>query len=125
MNRVIDWRRVRQEVVQPLRAGGQTSWHPFDWETMEGLAPEPITAQPANIVILDGAYSCQPELSDLIDLSCLVVLPDDVRRERLRQREGEEFVSEWHAIWDEAEDHYFGMIRPPQAFDLVIHRPAD
>ncbi len=124
-DRVIDWRRVREEVLQPLRVGMQARWHPFDWETMEGLAPEPIIAQPSDIVILDGAYSSRPELADLIDPSILVVLTDVVRRERLRHREGEAAVSEWHAIWDEAEEYYFGTVRPPHVFDVVIERPVD
>ncbi len=124
-DRVIDWRRVREEVLVPLRARMQARWHPFDWEAMKGLAPDPIMAQPADIVILDGAYSSRPELADLIDLSMLVTLPDAERRTRLEQREGEEFVSEWHAIWDEAEEYYFGTVRPPQVFDVVIARPVD
>jgi uridine kinase len=124
-DRVIDWQRVREEVLQPLLAGNQATWHPSDWNSMEGLAPESTAASPSKIVILDGAYSSRVELCDLIDLSILVVLPDAVRRERLKQREGEAFVSEWHAVWDEAEDYYFGHVRPPQAFDVVIERPVD
>ena len=124
-DRVINWRRVRAQVLQPLRAGTPASWQPFDWETMEGLAAEPITAQPSSMVILDGAYSSRPELADVIDLSILVTLPDALRRARLRQREGEDFMSEWHAIWDDAEEYYFDAVRPPETFDVGIHRSAD
>ena len=124
-DRVIEWRRVRDEVLQPLRGGLPARWHPFDWEAMEGLAAEPIMARPADIVLLDGAYSSRPELGDLIDLSILVVLADGVRRERLRQREGEAVIAEWHAIWDEAEEYYFGMVRSPHVFDMVIERPVE
>jgi uridine kinase len=123
-DRVIDWRRVREEVLLPLRHGRGARWRPFDWDTMIGLSPETVTASPSHVVILDGAYSARPELADLIDLCILVTLDDAVRRERLRQREGEDLVSAWHAVWDEAEDHYFGVIRPPEAFDLVISRPS-
>lgn len=124
-DRVIDWRRVRAEVLLPLRAGATARWHPFDWEKLDGLAPVPIEAGPSPIVILDGAYSARPELADLIDLSILVTLPDDVRRARLAQREGEDLTLEWQAVWDEAEAFYFGTVRPPEAFDLVIDRPGD
>lgn len=41
------------------------------------------------------------------------------------RREGEEFKSEWQSIWDEAEEYYFGTVRPPLSFDVVIERPAD
>jgi hypothetical protein len=46
-----------------------------------------------------------------------------VRRARLREREGEDSTSAWHAIWDE--EYSFGTIRPPEAFDLVIERLID
>lgn len=124
-DRVIDWGRVRTEALLPLRAGLPACWHPFDWDAMEGLAVEPIRAQPSRIVILEGAYSARPELANVIDLSILVTLPDATRWERLLQREGEAFMSEWHGIWDEAEEHYFGTVRPAEGFDLVIHRPVD
>jgi uridine kinase len=124
-DRVIDWRRVRAEALLPLRAGRPARWHPFDWETMDGLAPESIEAQPSPIVILDGAYSSRPELADLIDLSILVTLPDDVRWARLRRREGEDLTLDWQAVWDEAEAYYFRTVRPPEAFDVVIDRPGD
>ncbi len=123
-DRLIDWRRVRDEVLLPLRAGRGASWRPFDWNTMHGLSPETITAPASRLIILDGAYSARPELADLIDLTILVTLDDAVRLERLRQREGEDATSAWQAVWDEAEDFYFGTIRPPEAFDLVISRPT-
>lgn len=121
-DRVIDWRRVRAEVLVPLRAGLPVRWQPFDWERMEGLSPTSITASPSDVVLLDEAYSARPELADVIDLSVLVTLPDAVRRARLLQREGEDFMAEWHAIWDEAEEFYFSTVRPPEAFDVVIER---
>ncbi len=121
---VIDWRRVRDEVLLPLRNGQGASWRPFDWDTMTGLSPDAIAVQPSHIVILDGAYSARPELADLIDLTILVTLDDATRQERLRQREGEDITSAWQAVWDEAEDYYFDTIRPPETFDLVISRPS-
>jgi predicted GIY-YIG superfamily endonuclease/uridine kinase len=119
---VIDWRRLRREVIEPLRAGRAAVWHPIDWTTMMGLSPDVITCEPAPVVILDGAYSARPELSDLVDLRILVQLPDAVRRERLRLREGADYVERWHAVWDEAEDYYFTQVRPPSSFDVVIDR---
>lgn len=41
------------------------------------------------------------------------------------RREGEEFTSEWQAISDEAEECYFGTVRPPHTVDVVIERPVD
>lgn len=124
-DRVIDWRRVRHEVLEPLIANRQAVWHPFNWEAFEGLAPHTITADAAPIIILDGAYAARPELSDLINLSILLQLPDDIRRERLKLREGEDYLSAWNAVWEEAEDHYFTHVRPPSSFNIVLERAPD
>jgi uridine kinase len=121
-DRVIDWRRVRHEALEPLIANQRAEWHPFDWETLNGLAPQTVSAEPRKLIILDGVYSARLELSNLINLSVLVRLPDIVRRERLKKREGAHYVSEWHPVWDEAEDYYFMEVRPPESFDLIFER---
>jgi uridine kinase len=120
-SKVIDWRRLRAEALEPLRAGMRASYHPFDWRTWMGLAPESIDLKPARVVIVDGVYSARPELRDLIDLAVLIEMPKDAeRRRRLIRREGAGAMAEWHAIWDEAEDHYFTHVRPPTSFDLRV-----
>ncbi len=116
--RCIDWRRLRSEVLEPLLAGRAASWHPFDWEAGHGLSEHAIVAEPARVVILDGAYSSRTELSDLIELSVLVEAPAEVRRERLVKRDGA--IDEWYARWDEGETYYFTQVRPRSAFDLVV-----
>lgn len=120
----IDWRRLRAETLEPLLAGRAATWRPFDWASGHGLAAEPMRAGPTRLVVLDGAYSSRPELQDLIDLSILVEVADDAeRRRRLVAREGAAYTLEWHARWDEAEDHYFAVVRPRAAFDLVVANP--
>lgn len=116
----IDWRRQRP-VLELLARGETASWHPYDWEIDDGrLAPHLITCNPAPVVILDGAYSARPELTDLFDLRVLLDAPIDLRKARLIQREGEGYREEWNARWDEAEEWYFGKVMPPETFDLVV-----
>jgi uridine kinase len=119
-DRVIDWKRLRFEVLEPLLSGRAARWRSFNWEMLEGLSDLEIVAQPAPVIILDGAYSSRPELADLIDLSILVQLDDATRRERIRNREGADFVAAWHPVWDEAEKYYFTQVRPVEAFDIVF-----
>lgn len=118
---VIDWRRLRSEVLEPLLAGRRASWHPFDWNAGKGLAAHYINRDPTPLIVLDGAYSARPELSDIIDLSVLVEVPDDSdRRVRLVKREGKKYMDDWHRRWDPAENYYFSKVRPKTSFDLVI-----
>lgn len=126
--RVIDWRRQR-DVIETLRRSGVARWRPFDWnaEDWDGdlvpLATVPTVARAAPVVILEGAYSCRPELHDLLDLRVLVEVADDVRRRQLLEREGDAYQADWEARWATAEDHYFGTVMPPEHFDLVVGSP--
>lgn len=122
---VIDWRRQRT-VLQQLRSEGLASWFPFDWDADDWdsdvvpLRCEPIHSVLASVVILEGAYSARPELHDLLDLRVLLEVSTNVRRQRLLERDGEEYRSDWEARWSVAEDHYFGTVMPPERFDLVL-----
>lgn len=50
----------------------------------------------------------------------LLQAPDEVRRRRLRTREGEDDDVDWSARWTQAEEHYFTHVMPPGNFDLVL-----
>lgn len=120
VDQCIEWQRLRAEVLEPLLAGKTAVWHPFDFKTWQGQSPATMEAGPARLIILDGAYSARPELSDLIDLAILVEAADGIRRKRLIAREGAEYMHAWHRVWDEAEDFYFTHVRPPESFDIKV-----
>jgi uridine kinase len=121
----IDWRRLRAEALEPLLAGKPAKWHPFDFDTIRpdgtyAMRTDFVECQPADVIILDGAFSARPELADLIDLSVLIDVPVAVRHQRLAARESTPFVESWHARWDAAEAYYFTHVRPKSSFDLVV-----
>jgi uridine kinase len=122
---VIDWRRLRTNALEPLLAGKVARWHPFDFERQRAdgtypLSEQFVVRQPADVIVLDGAYSSRPEVADLIDLSVLVDVPVDERHRRLLGREDGDWLAGWHRRWDEAEAYYFGQVRPKESFDLVV-----
>jgi uridine kinase len=119
----IDWRRLRDEALEPLLAGRSAAWRPF-----YALGPEspPVTVAPKPVIVLDGAYSGRPELADIVGVAVLVVVRDDeTRRRRLIAREGEPFMAAWHSLWDAAEDHYFSKVARPARFDFVIESSSE
>lgn len=119
----IDWKRMRREVLEPLLAGRPVSWHPLAFDPgvgWTGWKDELVSLEPADVLILDGAYSARPELADIIDVSVLIEALDKTRQERILAREGAAFAMAWHKVWDSAEDYYFSKIRPKESFDLVI-----
>jgi uridine kinase len=85
------------------------------------MAAEPVVLAPRAVIVLEGAYSCRPELADLIDLTVLVVAAPAERRRRIAGRQTDkEWTDTWHARWDAAEAYYFTNVRPPSSFDLVV-----
>jgi len=122
---VIHWRRLRAEALEPLLKAERAEWHPYDFEQVrpDGTYPlkrETTRREPASVIVLEGAYSCRPELADLIDLSVLVDSPVDMRLKRLAARENADFLRSWHARWDDAEEYYFFRVRPKSSFDLIV-----
>ena len=122
----IDWRRLRRDALEPLRAWKPAAWHAFDFQAgirLDGtyaMCAEIIRRKPAALIILEGAYSSRPELTDLIDLSVLIDAPTSIRQQRLAARETEGFLLAWHARWDVAEEFYFTHVRPRSSFGLIV-----
>ncbi len=115
----IDWQRARHEALEPLLSGQTAIWHPFNFATGIGLADYVVIRRPAPVIILEGAYSSNPTLSDILGLTVFVDTPTEVRYARHNDREGHD-DSSWHELWDEVELFYFTQVRPPSSFDLVV-----
>lgn len=123
---VFDWGRVRAEVIEPLRQGKPVKWYSFDFASglradgTYGLEKEAKQRNPARLIVLEGAYSSSPEVTDLVDFSILMNVPREIRHARIAAREDPDFLTKWHQRWDEVEDYYFHVVRPKSSFDLVI-----
>jgi uridine kinase len=112
-----DWRRLRAEALEPLRAGRGATFRRFDWERGHGLGGS-VLVTPEPLIVLEGVFSSSPELSDLVDRSVYVDTPEPERLRRLRAQVTPE---EWDDEWLKAEHAYFDLIRPPSTFDLIVH----
>ena len=126
LNRVFDWQRLRENAIEPLLAEKPARWHPFDFQS--GLRPDgtygmkidPVERRPADVILIEGAYSAHPALDDLIDLAVLIDVPIEERHARLETREDTDFLAKWHSRWDAVERYYFDQVRPRNSFDLVV-----
>jgi uridine kinase len=126
LKRVFDWNRLRDHAIAPLLDGKPASWQAFDFESglrpdgTYGMQEDTIEREPADVILLEGAYSAGPELADLVDLAILVDVPDEERHARLKAREDKVFLEKWHARWDAVESYYLTQVRPKSHFDLVV-----
>lgn len=126
LNCVFDWRRLRENAIEPLLRGHPAKWHPFDFQSglrpdgTYGMMAEPVERSPAKVILIEGAYSAHPALADLIDFAILLDVPIEERHARLRAREDKDFLAKWHERWDAVERYYFNQVRPRNSFDLVV-----
>lgn len=123
---MFDWQRLRESAIVPLLAGKPAMWYAFDFKSglrsdgTYGMKTDPIELEPADVILIDGAYSACPELGDLVDLTILVDMSIGERHARLASREDKDFMDRWHKIWDPVEKYYFTHVRPKSSFDLVV-----
>jgi len=123
---VFDWNRLRKDVIAPLLKSQSASWYAFDFQS--GLQSDgtykmekyPKELSPAQVILIEGAYSASPELADVVDFAILVDVPIKERHARLAARDDHEFSNNWHQRWDDVEDYYFDQVRPKSSFDFVV-----
>ena len=118
---VIDWERLRDEGLLPLRAGHHATFQPYDWDANDGRLAPAKTVPAAKLIIVEGVYAARPELADLIDFAVYLGIDPDVRARRYAQREDE---PDWRGFWERGEIYYFSDVRPPASFDLQLDAEA-
>ncbi len=115
--RVIDWRRLRAEALEPLLAGRPATFQAYDWNAADGRLGPTRQLAPSDLVIIDGVYSARVELLDLVDFCSYVDVDPDSRQDRYAERPDK---PEWRDFWERGEQHYFRHLRPPASFDMVV-----
>ena len=123
LDQYYDWRRLRAEAIEPLRAGRDATFRRFDWDRGTGLDAGVVVRRSA-LILVEGVFSAAPQLADLVDRSVLVDTPEQERLRRLRARIA---PADWDPDWLIAEQAYFRQTRPPAWFDLIVPgagRPA-
>jgi uridine kinase len=111
-----DVSRLRREALEPLKAGREAVFHPYDWEA-GALSHRQVRVAPTDLVVLEGVYSAARLLADLVDKAIYVKTPEP---ERLGRLQGRVAPDEWDSEWLRAEQEYFSAERTGESFDLVI-----
>jgi uridine kinase len=113
-----DWKRVLNQVLEPISADEEGRYQRYDWET-DNVA-EWHTVSIGGIVIIEGVYSIRKELENKYDFKIWVECPREVRLSRGLQRDGEEARGMWENNWMIAEDIYIEKHKPFERADLVV-----
>ncbi|PEF33072.1 uridine kinase family protein [Bacillus wiedmannii] len=122
MNKLVgadfDWKRLLQEVLDPISNGIEGCYKRYDWET-DSLA-ESHTVPTNGIVIIEGVYATRQELAELYDLKIWVNCPRETSIKRGIARDGEAARDMWENNWMVAEDMYVESHKPHAFADIII-----
>ena len=113
-----DRERFRAEVLSPLLAGRDASYRPFDCHT--GQLKPPVSAPLRPVILVEGSYSCHPDLWPCYDLHVFVTASLETRLARIARRPGvnlEAFCTKWIPL----EERYFQEFDLERRCDLVFH----
>lgn len=113
-----DWKRLLQEVLDPISNGIEGCYKRYDWET-DSLA-ESHTVSANGIVIIEGVYATRQELAGMYDLKIWVNCPRETRIKRGIARDGEAARDMWENNWMVAEDMYVEIHKPHEFADFII-----
>lgn len=106
----LDRERFAEEVLTPLCAGKDISYRPFVCATM--TLGEQISVPCAPVTIIEGSYSCHPDLREGYDLCLFTTIGSAEQEQRLLAREGKEKLEVFKTRWIPMEEAYF------KAFDV-------
>ena len=116
-----DWRRLRDEVIRPLRAGRSARFQLYDWP--RDRLHRWQTVPPAGVVIVDGVSALRRELVGCFDLAVWLSCPREKRLARLAGRG--DTPPEEIEYWLPSEDAYVAAHAPRQRAHLVVDASAD
>lgn len=107
----IDWERFREEVLTPFRQGVPFSYRPYDCHIRD--FQEPVRIMPDRLTVVEGSYSCHPELWSDYDLHIFLSISPDEQLRRIQARNGSDKMRDFQWKWIPLEERYF------QAFQIA------
>ncbi len=117
----VDHERFLEEVLLPLTRGEAFSYRPFDCSLMELVAP--IAIAPAGLTIIEGSYSCHPDLWDHYDLRIFLTVDPEEQMRRITARNGA-YANVFREKWIPLEEAYFAAYDLSSRCDLSLSTEA-
>lgn len=113
----IDHERFLSEVLLPLKEDKSFFYRPFDCKTMS--LGEPVDLPFKAINIIEGSYSCHPELFGYYDLRIFMTVDKAEQLKRLAERDPDKLEA-FKSKWIPLEEKYFAAFDIEGRCDLVI-----
>jgi uridine kinase len=112
------WPRLREQVLEPLRAGRPGRYRRYDW-ARGAFGPDLVTVPPAPVVILEGVSSARDEATADLTFAVFVTAPSWLCRARVLARDGSAVAA--HLLtWQRGERAHFHREATATRVDLLV-----
>lgn len=102
----VDWERFREEILVPLESGcSAIKSRSFDCRTQR--LSEPISVDVGNVCVIEGSYSCHPQLREFYGLRVFLTVNPKEQMRRIILRNGAEKAEQFAEKWIPLEEKYF------------------
>lgn len=116
----VDRERFLEEVLIPLKKKDDIDYRPFDCMTFQ--LKDPIHVPFQNVTIVEGSYSCHPELFDYYDFHIFLTIDRENQLQRILKRNGEEKLQVFIDKWIPLEERYFSKYKIEELCERVYER---
>ena len=114
----LDRERLLREILLPLRRGQEVIYRPFLCNAMS--FGEEVILKRKKVCIIEGSYSCHPDLRELYDLTVFVTTDSETQKQRILKRNGEGKMLTFISKWIPLEERYFEKFCVCGKADIII-----
>lgn len=114
----LDWERVLEQVLTPLRAGKTARYQAFDCHA--GALGAWVEVPAGEVVLVEGSYACHPELWGVYDLKIFLTVGPEEQARRILARNGPERAEVFRTRWIPLEEAYFSAYSIAERCDLTL-----
>ncbi len=114
----MDRERFEKEILSPLRSGTPFSYRP--WNCNKGDFDPPVQVFPKRLNLIEGAYSCHPEIVSYYDLCVFSDISPALQKKRILARNGENGYLTFRNKWIPMEEVYLRTFDIQNKCDIKI-----
>lgn len=114
----IDYERFHEEVLRPLTKGEPVQYRRFDCGTFQ-IQP-PVELKPKALNIVEGSYSCHPQLANHYDFKVFLKVDPELQARRIRKRNDPIRQAQFFEKWLPLEQAYFDHFGVEKCCELVL-----
>lgn len=114
----MDRERLTEEVLIPLSHGRPFAYRPFDCHTLTFKTSTIV--KPSPITIVEGSYTCHPELWEYYDLHIFTDVDPETQIRRIEARSGTDAARHFAERWIPLEERYFAAFCIKERCEICV-----